>query len=68
MTRLVKWARGKKLRRIYGDVLENNQPMLSLADSLGFQRKSMAGGLVRVELDLAPGGDADAAGEQRMQA
>src|SRR5690606_21450742 len=66
MTRLVKWARGKKLRRIYGDVLENNQPMLSLADSLGFQRKSMAGGLVRVELDLAPGGDADAAGEQRM--
>lgn len=54
MTRLVKWARGKKLKRLYGDVLEDNQPMLSLAYSLGFERRSMEDGLVRVVLDLEP--------------
>lgn len=52
MTRLVKWARGKKVQRIYGDVFEHNQPMLSLAQSLGFQRESQSDGLVRVALDL----------------
>jgi RimJ/RimL family protein N-acetyltransferase len=56
MTRLVKWARGKKLHRLYGDVLENNTPMLSLAESLGFQRefRQESSGLVRVTLDLKP--------------
>jgi len=54
MTRLVKWSRGKKLRRLYGDVLEHNQPMLSLADSLGFVRESLRDGLVRVVLELEP--------------
>lgn len=54
MTRLVKWSRGKKLRRLYGDVLEHNQPMLSLAESLGFVRESLREGLVRVVLDLEP--------------
>ncbi|HEV8693877.1 MAG TPA: GNAT family N-acetyltransferase [Lysobacter sp.] len=56
MTRLVKWARGKKLHRLYGDVLENNTPMLSLAQSLGFQRefRQESPGLVRVTLDLKP--------------
>jgi RimJ/RimL family protein N-acetyltransferase len=55
MTRLVKWARGKKVRRIYGDVFEHNQPMLQLAQSLGFVRQHQedAPGLVRVVLDLA---------------
>src|SRR3546814_3013908 len=54
MRRLVRWARGKKLERMYGDVLESNQPMLSLADSLGFRREaSDTPGLVRVVLDLA---------------
>src|SRR3546814_13865965 len=53
MRRLVRWARGKKLERMYGDVLESNQPMLSLADSLGFRREaSDTPGLVRVVLDL----------------
>ena len=28
MTRLVKWARGKKLDRVYGDVFEQNHAML----------------------------------------
>lgn len=57
MRRLVRWARGKKLGRLYGEVLENNQPMLSLADSLGFRREaSDTPGLVRVVLELAATG------------
>lgn len=54
MTRLVKWARGKQLERVYGDVFEHNLPMLSLAQSLGFVRESQQDGLVRVSLDLTP--------------
>lgn len=54
MTRLVKWARGKKLERIYGDVFEHNQPMLALSASLGFIRESQQDGLVRVALELKP--------------
>ncbi|GAA5079873.1 GNAT family N-acetyltransferase [Lysobacter panacisoli] len=57
MTRLVKWARGKKLDRVYGDVFEHNQAMLALAQSLGFERELQqdAPGLVRVSLDLKAG-------------
>ena len=55
MRRLVRWAKGKKLERIHGDVLEHNQPMLALAQSLDFRREgSDAPGLVRVVLDLKP--------------
>ncbi|HVR81415.1 MAG TPA: GNAT family N-acetyltransferase [Luteimonas sp.] len=55
MRRLVRWAKGKKLDRLYGDVLEHNQPMLALAQSLGFRREaSDAPGLTRVVLDLKP--------------
>jgi RimJ/RimL family protein N-acetyltransferase len=55
MRRLVRWSRGKKLDRIYGDVLEHNQAMLALAQSLGFRREAAdAPGLVRVVLDLKP--------------
>src|SRR3546814_15177328 len=54
MRRLVRWARGRKLERMYGDVLESNQPMLSLADSLGFRREaSDTPGLVREVMELA---------------
>lgn len=54
MTRLVKWARGKKVERIYGDVFEHNHAMLALAQSLGFEREFQqdAPGLIRVSLDL----------------
>ncbi len=57
MTRLVKWARGKKLDCVYGDVFEHNQAMLSLAESLGFERNVQqdANGLLRVRLDLKAG-------------
>lgn len=70
MRRLVRWARGKKLERLYGEVLESNQPMLSLADSLGFRREaSDTPGLVRVVLDLdANGGQrAVSGGADRMR-
>lgn len=52
MTRLVKWARGKRLEHVYGDVLEHNLPMLTLTQSLGFRREPARDGLVRVVLDL----------------
>ncbi|MNW10466.1 hypothetical protein D3C71_2076940 [compost metagenome] len=37
MRKLVKWARRKYLDRLYGDVLRVNEPMLQLAESLGFK-------------------------------
>lgn len=54
MRKLVKWAKTKKLDRLYGDVLDHNHPMLQLAQSLGFKRmrEDDAPGLVRVVLDL----------------
>ena len=54
MRKLVKWARTKKLDRLYGDVLDHNHPMLQLAESLGFKRirEDDSPGLVRVVLDL----------------
>ena len=55
MRRLVRWAKGKKLERLWGDVLESNLPMLSLLKSLDFRREaSDTPGLVRVVLDLSP--------------
>lgn len=54
MRRLVRWAKGKKLERLYGDVLDSNHAMLSLVQSLGFRREhGDAPGLARVVLDLA---------------
>ncbi len=56
MRRLVRWAKGRRLERLWGDVLEHNQPMLALAQSLGFRREAtQQPGLVRVVLDLQPG-------------
>lgn len=53
MLRLVRWARGKKLTRLYGKVPEENEPMLALAASLGFEREGAPqSGLVRVVLRL----------------
>lgn len=70
MTRLVKWAKGKKLHRLYGDVLENNGPMLSLAHSLGFQRefRQESPGLVRVTLELKPRNQSRPPSDQRPAA
>ena len=54
MRRLVRWARGKRFERLRGDVLADNQPMLALAESLGFKRMDGTSdpNLVRVVLDL----------------
>ncbi len=37
MEKLIEWGRQRGLRTIYGFILEENQPMLGLADSLGFE-------------------------------
>lgn len=55
MRRLVRWAKGRKVQRVYGHVLESNLPMQALAASLGFRREATPeAGLVRVVLDLPP--------------
>jgi RimJ/RimL family protein N-acetyltransferase len=55
MRRLVRWAKGRKVQRIYGHVLESNLPMQALAASLGFRRESTSEpGLVRMVLELSP--------------
>jgi RimJ/RimL family protein N-acetyltransferase len=54
MLRLVRWARRKRLTRLYGDVLEHNTAMLGLAHSLGFHREaSDTPGLARIALNLS---------------
>ena len=55
MRRLVRWAKGRKVQRVYGDVLESNLPMQALATSLGFRQEPTGEpGLVRVVLDIPP--------------
>lgn len=64
MQRLTRWARGKRLDVLYGDVLEHNQPMLALAKSMGFRREPGEDpGLVRVVLDLKKRSTAGVAAE-----
>jgi len=55
MQRLVEWCRENGVVELWGDVLEDNAPMLELAAHLGFTREVVAGspGLVRVSLKLA---------------
>lgn len=58
MQRLARWSRGKRLDHLFGDVMENNVPMLGLAASLGFRREATdTPGLVRVVLDLEQDAD-----------
>ena len=55
LRRLVRWAKGRKVQRVYGEVLESNLPMQALAASLGFRREAIGeAGLVRVVLDIPP--------------
>lgn len=56
MRRLVRWAKGRRLERLYGDVLDHNHPMISLAESLDFKREPSPGNpsLVRMVLQLRP--------------
>ena len=58
MTRLITFARRRRLRAIHGDVLDDNLPMLRLAESLGFRREANDHpASVRVRLALAGSGD-----------
>lgn len=57
LSKLVHYARLRKLERLYGDVSEDNVAMLALAERLGFHRMHPqdSGGITRVVLDLRPG-------------
>ncbi|MBD8524562.1 GNAT family N-acetyltransferase [Pseudomarimonas arenosa] len=65
MKRLIRWAKLKRLRCLYGDVLEENRAMLRLAEQLGFRRehRDQERGMTRVVLDLR----ASAVGKSRAQ-
>lgn len=54
MLRLIEWCRENAVSELWGDVMDDNTPMLELATHLGFHRESMSGsqGLVRVTLPL----------------
>jgi RimJ/RimL family protein N-acetyltransferase len=53
LKKLVTHARRRRLHAIHGDVLDENAPMLRLAETLGFHRESSAtAGIVRVRLPL----------------
>lgn len=56
MKRLIRWARRKKLDALYGNVLDENDAMLALAQRLGFKREVLPDepGLLRVTLPLRP--------------
>jgi len=54
MRRITRWARGKRLEALHGDVPEANGPLIDLALSLGFGTVDGADpGFVRVRLPLA---------------
>lgn len=55
LTRLVKWARSRRLDILQGELPASNAPMLELAESLGFRRGESSGdpSMVRVTLHLA---------------
>jgi RimJ/RimL family protein N-acetyltransferase len=54
MKQVIRWARLKRLDELYGDVLDENTPMLGLAQFLGFTREPLMDdpGIIRVRLPL----------------
>jgi RimJ/RimL family protein N-acetyltransferase len=56
MRRLVEWAQAHGIRRIWGEVMDDNTPMIELAQSLGFTRGTSqeSPNLLHVTLDLEP--------------
>jgi RimJ/RimL family protein N-acetyltransferase len=52
MHRAIDFAKEKRLRRVYGDVLSENTGMLQMADELGFGTQDIGSGMTRVVLDL----------------
>lgn len=54
LRRLVRWARGKRLEALQGEVPEDNGPLLDLARSMGFgEVEGGDPGFVRIRLPLA---------------
>jgi acetyltransferase len=55
MEKIIRYCRARNIRRITGEVLTENRPMLKLAEAVGFKRaRYVDGDIVEVELDLAP--------------
>ncbi|KFN41211.1 GNAT family N-acetyltransferase [Arenimonas oryziterrae] len=55
MQRLIEWCARHGVRELWGDVMDDNEPMLRLAASLGFHREAILGspGLFRITLAIA---------------
>jgi RimJ/RimL family protein N-acetyltransferase len=56
MRRLVEWAQANGIRRIWGEVLDDNTAMITLAQTVGFRREASheSPNLLRVTLDVEP--------------
>jgi RimJ/RimL family protein N-acetyltransferase len=56
MRRLVEWAQAHGIRRIWGDVLDDNSAMIRLAQAVGFDRETSpeSGNLLRITLAVDP--------------
>lgn len=56
MRRLLEWGQAHGIRRIWGEVLDDNTAMIELAQSLGFNRETSleSPNLLHVSLELAP--------------
>ena len=52
MRHIIDYAKGKRLRRIYGDVLAENTTMLQMCTELGFHAQDMGPHMKRVLLEL----------------
>jgi RimJ/RimL family protein N-acetyltransferase len=54
MRRLIEWCKHNHVRHLWGDVLDDNQAMLKLAESLGFVRESRhtTPGITRIVLTI----------------
>jgi RimJ/RimL family protein N-acetyltransferase len=54
MLRLIEWCKHNHIRHLWGDVLDDNQTMLKLAESLGFVRESRHStpGVTRIGLTI----------------
>ena len=57
LRRIIDYARRRGIRRLHGDVLDDNRPMLQVCKALGFERKRDLDdpGVVRVRLELEVG-------------
>lgn len=54
MHQVIDYARQRRLRRVYGDVLAENAAMLQMCAELGFHAHDSGPGIRRVVLDLPP--------------